>query len=144
MSKSDCLFQLSFPSPLLLFPLRLLSPPSPSPEGAVIALVTSGYTEQVGTGLKFYELAMRHRGAAGAAAEIWCICLPMCSLALRKAWSMHADVLVVLCVPLCGRIFLYICRDGERQNLVCASLFFRLSSRVYACGVFSAGESRSK
>lgn len=62
-------------------------------------------------GLKLDELAMRHRRAAGAPAEIWCICLPMCSLALKRSQSMHTDVLVLLCIPLCVYIFAVMGRD---------------------------------
>lgn len=112
--------QLSFPSPLLLFPLRLLSPPSPTPEGALITLITSGDMERGRRGLKLDELAMRHRRAAGAAAEIWCICLPMCSLAPKRARSMHTAVLVLLCFPLCVYIFAVTGRDR-----ICFGLLFQ-------------------
>lgn len=54
---------------------------------------------------------MRHRRAAGDAAEICCICLPMCSLALKRARSMHTDALVLLCIPLCVYIFAVMARD---------------------------------
>lgn len=55
---------------------------------------------------------MRHGRAAGAAAGRWCICLPMCSLALKRARSMHTDALLLLCIPRCVCVFAVMSRGG--------------------------------
>lgn len=137
MSKSDCFFQLSFPSPLLLFPLRLLSPPSPSPEGAVIALVTSGYTEwgwslmnwQCVTGGQL-ELLQKYGVFVCPCAPSLLERLGACTL---MSWLCFAFLFVF--------VYFYVLRWwGEAEFVLCLFIFQALLQSLCMQGFFGRGE----